>query len=223
MCVFQVITFFVFAEYRSHQVVLILFFVSAAHFCNDLDGACRKVSQHINIFGSFAILVQYSCLNTILNPRLLLESGYSPDVIYTSRLKRAIKSAWAIVQEINSPFLPMYKSWRLNERHYGALQGLNKKETAQTFGIDVVQAWRRSLTARPPSVKESDYQYSGNDRKVSGLLPEQIPRSESLLDCMRRVQPMWVFIKRDLLRGENVMVVAHANTLRGLAKIIDGE
>mmetsp|Transcript_15366 Transcript_15366/g.22994 ORF Transcript_15366/g.22994 Transcript_15366/m.22994 type:complete len:741 (-) Transcript_15366:121-2343(-) len=153
--------------------------------------------------------------------RLLLESGYAPDVIYTSRLKRAVKSAWAIVQEINSPFLPMYKSWRLNERHYGALQGLNKKDTAQTFGVDVVQAWRRSLKARPPPVKKSDYQFSGNDRKVSGLLPEQIPSSESLLDCMRRVEPMWAFIKRDLLRGENVMVVAHANTLRGLAKIID--
>jgi 2,3-bisphosphoglycerate-dependent phosphoglycerate mutase len=157
--------------------------------------------------------------------RLLLESGYDPDVIYTSRLKRAIKSAWVIMQEINAPYLPIYKSWRLNERHYGALQGLCKKETAKTFGADVVQAWRRSLKARPPPVKQTDdVNYPGNDRKFSDLLPEQIPRSESLLDCMRRTEPLWNnFIKRDLIKGENVMVVAHANTLRGLAKIIDGK
>eukprot|EP00557_Chaetoceros_sp_GSL56_P007505 CAMPEP_0176496534 /NCGR_PEP_ID=MMETSP0200_2-20121128/11244_1 /TAXON_ID=947934 /ORGANISM="Chaetoceros sp., Strain GSL56" /LENGTH=724 /DNA_ID=CAMNT_0017894491 /DNA_START=1078 /DNA_END=3252 /DNA_ORIENTATION=- len=154
--------------------------------------------------------------------RLLLESGYEPDVIYTSRLKRAIKSAWVIMQEINAPFLPIYKSWRLNERHYGALQGLCKKETAKTFGADVVQAWRRSLKARPPAVKETDANFPGNDRKFADLVPEQIPRSESLLDCMRRTEPLWDFIKRDLIKGENVMVVAHANTLRGLAKIIDG-
>jgi 2,3-bisphosphoglycerate-dependent phosphoglycerate mutase len=152
---------------------------------------------------------------------LLLESGYEPDVIYTSRLKRAIKSAWAIVQEINAPFLPMYKSWRLNERHYGALQGLCKKETAQMFGSNVVQAWRRSLYALPPPLKNSVSLI--NDRKVSGLLPEQIPRGESLQDCMRRTEPLWKLIKRDILKGKNVIVVAHANTLRGLAKIIDGE
>lgn len=169
---------------------------------------------------NIAFLVLMLFLHEHVITRLLLESGYEPDVIYTSRLKRAIKSAWSIMQEINAPFLPMYKSWRLNERHYGALQGLCKKKTAQMLGADVVQAWRRSLYARPPPIKDSVSMV--NDRKVSGLLPEQIPRSESLLDCMGRTEPLWNFIKRDILKGENVMVVAHANTLRGLAKIIDG-
>lgn len=153
--------------------------------------------------------------------RLLLESGYEPDVVYTSRLKRAIKSAWVIVQEVNLPFIPMRKSWRLNERHYGSLQGLSKKDMANSLGVDIVQSWRRSLTARPPPVDIDSSHYPGNNRKFSDLRPEQIPQSESLLDCMKRTEPLWNFVKRDLEKGENVMVVAHANTLRGLAKIID--
>eukprot|EP00551_Chaetoceros_affinis_P005348 CAMPEP_0203662630 /NCGR_PEP_ID=MMETSP0090-20130426/529_1 /ASSEMBLY_ACC=CAM_ASM_001088 /TAXON_ID=426623 /ORGANISM="Chaetoceros affinis, Strain CCMP159" /LENGTH=786 /DNA_ID=CAMNT_0050525445 /DNA_START=40 /DNA_END=2400 /DNA_ORIENTATION=- len=156
--------------------------------------------------------------------RLLYESGYADiiDTVYTSRLKRAIKSAWIIVQEISAPFLPVYKSWRLNERHYGRLTGLCKREAAKTLGSDVVQAWRRSLKARPPPVKVDDHYYPGNDSKYADLLPEQIPRSESLENCMSRTRPLWEYkISRDLKRGQNVMVVAHANTLRGLAKIID--
>jgi len=116
----------------------------------------------------------------------------------------------------------MYKSWRLNERHYGSLTGLSKRDTAKTLGQDVVQAWRRSLKAVPPPVKPTDQYYSGNDASYADLLSEQIPTSESLADCMARTRPLWEFkIARDLKRGENVMVVAHANTLRGLAKIID--
>lgn len=153
--------------------------------------------------------------------RLLLASGYEPDVIYTSRLKRAIKSAWTIVQEISTPFLPVYKSWRLNERHYGSLQGLSKTETAKRLGKDVVQAWRLSLKSRPPLIKISDPQYPGYDRKYADLVPEQIPRGESLLDCMKRTKPLWEFIKHDLKRGKNVLIVGHAASLRGIAKIID--
>lgn len=155
--------------------------------------------------------------------RLLLESGFEPDVIYTSRLKRAINSCWAIMQELNAPFLPIYKSWRLNERHYGSLQGLSKKKTAESFGSKTVQAWRRSLKARPPPMTQADMTFPGNDRKYSDLLPEQIPLSESLYDCMLRTEPLWKFIKKNLQKGDNVLVVAHANTLRGIAKIIDGE
>lgn len=153
--------------------------------------------------------------------RLLLASGYEPDIIYTSRLKRAIKSAWAIVQEISTPFLPVYKSWRLNERHYGSLQGLSKTETAKRLGKEVVQAWRRSLKSRPPLLKISDPQYPGHDKKYADLFPEQIPRGESLLDCMRRTKPLWEFIKKDIQGGKSVLIVAHAASLRGIAKIID--
>lgn len=153
--------------------------------------------------------------------RLLLASGYEPDVIYTSRLKRAIKSTWIIVQELSSPFLPVFKSWRLNERHYGSLQGLSKKETARKLGKELVQTWRRSLKARPPLMKLSDPHYPGRDRKYADLSFEQIPRGESLLDCMHRTRPLWEFIKKDLRRGNNVMIVAHSASLRGISKIID--
>lgn len=154
--------------------------------------------------------------------RLLLESGYEPDVIYTSRLKRAIQSAWVISQEISAPYLPVYKSWRLNGRHYGTLTGLNKKETSRTFGLDQVQAWRNSLTARPPPAKPTDWYHPGNSRTYSDLLPDQIPTGESLLDCMERTRSVWdLKIKKDLEMGNNVMVVGHAATLQGLVRFID--
>eukprot|EP00978_Attheya_sp_CCMP212_P007475 scaffold17324_cov53-Attheya_sp.AAC.3 len=155
--------------------------------------------------------------------RLLLEAGRQPDIIYTSRLKRAINSAWIIAQEINGCYLPVFKSWRLNERHYGSLTGLCKKQIAKELGQDIVQAWRRSLKARPPPLKKTDPFYPGNDRKYADLTEEQLPLSESLADCMERTRPLWEYrIMRDLRNGNNVMVCAHANTLRGLIKIIDG-
>jgi len=154
--------------------------------------------------------------------RLLLEGGYEPDIIYTSRLKRAIHSVWVIMREINSVYLPVFKSWRLNERHYGKVTGLCKKETAAKLGSNLVQAWRRSLRARPPPVSVGDPYWNGNDRRYSDVPEDQIPRSESLEDCMARTRPLWEYkILKDLRRGNNVMVCAHANTLRGLIKIID--
>jgi len=154
--------------------------------------------------------------------RLLLESGYEPDVIYTSRLNRAIDSTWIISQEISAPYLPVYKSWRLNGRHYGTLTGLCKKETSKRLGVDQVQAWRNELTARPPQAKLTDWYHPRNNRKYSDLLPDQMPSGESLLDCMDRTRPVWdLKIAKDLEMGNNVMVVGHANTLRSLAKFID--
>lgn len=152
--------------------------------------------------------------------RLLLEGGYEIDVVFTSRLKRAIRSAWIILQEMNSVYLPVFKSWRINERMYGALTGLGKKDTASQLGPDLVQQWRGSLRSRPPAVRPGDAYWPGKDRKYADLSSEQIPRTESLLDCMERVKPLWERkIMYELQRGKNVMVVAHANTLRGLVRI----
>jgi 2,3-bisphosphoglycerate-dependent phosphoglycerate mutase len=155
--------------------------------------------------------------------RLILEGGYEIDVVFTSRLKRAIRSAWIILQEMNQVYLPVFKSWRLNERMYGALTGLCKSETAEQLGAELVQEWRGSLKSRPPALKPSDIYWPGRDRKYADLSGEQIPLTESLNDCMKRCLPMWQQkIVFELRGGKNVLVVAHANTLRGLVKVIDG-
>eukprot|EP00538_Stauroneis_constricta_P004232 CAMPEP_0119572694 /NCGR_PEP_ID=MMETSP1352-20130426/44750_1 /TAXON_ID=265584 /ORGANISM="Stauroneis constricta, Strain CCMP1120" /LENGTH=855 /DNA_ID=CAMNT_0007622381 /DNA_START=144 /DNA_END=2711 /DNA_ORIENTATION=- len=154
--------------------------------------------------------------------RLLMEGGYKIDVVFTSRLKRAIRSSWIILQELDKVYLPVFKSWRLNERMYGALTGLSKKETAEQLGHEVVQEWRGSLTSRPPALTVRDEHWPGRDRKYADLTIDQIPMTESLLDCMERTCPLWEKkIKYELQRGRNVLVVAHANTLRGLVKTID--
>ena len=154
--------------------------------------------------------------------RLLLAGGYDIDVVFTSRLTRAIRSVWIILVEMNQVYIPVFKSWRLNERMYGALTGLCKKDTAEQLGAELVQSWRGSLRSRPPSVTVQDYHWPGRDRRYSDLSMEQIPLTESLLDCMERTKPTWDDkIKWELRMGRNVMVVAHANTLRGLVKLID--
>lgn len=154
--------------------------------------------------------------------RLLLSEGYEPDIIYTSRLKRAVKSTWTILNALNAPYLPVYKSWRLNERNYGALTGLKKMETAQEIGPEVVQAWRNSLKARPPPMKKDDPHYAGNDRRYEDLSDDQIPLTESLMDCMERARPLWEYgIRKEIENGNTVLVVAHTNTLRALMQVID--
>mmetsp|Transcript_1226 Transcript_1226/g.1793 ORF Transcript_1226/g.1793 Transcript_1226/m.1793 type:complete len:895 (-) Transcript_1226:143-2827(-) len=154
--------------------------------------------------------------------RLLLEGGYEIDVVFTSRLKRAIKSTLILLNELDQTYLPVFKSWRLNERMYGALTGLSKKETAEKLGHELVQAWRGSLKSRPPPLQPTDTYYPGRDRRYSDLTAEQLPLTESLLDCMDRTKPIWEDkISYELRQGRNVLVVAHANTLRGLVKIID--
>ena len=124
---------------------------------------------------------------------------------------------------MNQLYLPEFKSWRLNERMYGALTGLCKKETAEQVGLELVQNWRGSLKSRPPKLTVRDTYWPGRDRRYSDLPAEQIPLTESLFDCMARTEPVWEEkIKWELRRGRNVMVVSHANTLRGLVKLIDG-
>ena len=155
--------------------------------------------------------------------RLLLEGGYEIDVCFTSRLKRAIRSVWIIFQEMDQVYLPVFKSWRLNERMYGALTGLCKSDTAAQLGAELVQEWRGSLMSRPPALNPSDRFWPGRERKYADLSADQIPLTESLKDCMERVAPVWEQkIMYELRHGRNVMVVGHANTLRGLVKTIDG-
>ena len=154
--------------------------------------------------------------------RLLLEGGWDIDLVFTSRLKRAIRSAWIILQELNEVYLPVFKSWRLNERMYGALTGLSKLQTADKLGSELVQEWRGSLRTQPPALQTTSPFWPGKDRKYADLTSEQIPLTESLKDCMDRTEPVWRDrILYELKQGRNVLVVAHANTLRGLVKIID--
>ena len=155
--------------------------------------------------------------------RLLLAEGYEPDVVYTSRLTRAVKSVWTLLEGLDALYTPVFKTYRLNQRCYGSLEGLSKKDTAKEFGQEVVNAWRNSLKARPPPIKDTDPNYHGHDRRYSDILPERIPDTESLLDCQERARPLWQYkIKQDIAKGKTVLVVAHRDTLRGLAKVIDG-
>jgi len=154
--------------------------------------------------------------------RLLLEGGFNIDVVYTSRLQRAIRSSWIILREMNTVYLPVYKSWRLNERMYGALQGLSKVEVAASLGVETVQQWRGGYNSRPPPLTPEHEYWPGNDRKHSDLSIDQIPLTESLADCMERSTKIWEErISYDLAHGSNVLIVAHANALRGLVKLID--
>lgn len=155
--------------------------------------------------------------------RLLLAEGYEPDVVYTSRLTRAVKSTWTLLEGLDALYTPVFKTYRLNQRCYGSLEGLSKKDTAKEFGQDVVNAWRNSLKARPPPIKESDPNFHGHDRRYADIPKERIPVTESLLDCQERARPLWEYkIRQDIARGKTVLVVAHRDTLRGLAKVIDG-
>jgi 2,3-bisphosphoglycerate-dependent phosphoglycerate mutase len=154
--------------------------------------------------------------------RLLLERGYTVDVTYTSRLKRAIRSSWIILKELGQIYRPVFKSYRLNERMYGALEGKGKVQTCIEFGEENVAAFRTGFSARPPAMSRDHPNWHGNETKYSDLDPSCIPVSESLQDTMDRTLPL--LAKRiipDLLLGKTVLVVAHANSLRGVVKYID--
>jgi 2,3-bisphosphoglycerate-dependent phosphoglycerate mutase len=154
--------------------------------------------------------------------RLLKQAGYEFDVAYTSVLKRAIKTLWIVLEEMDLMWIPVQATWRLNERHYGALQGLNKSETANRYGADQVHLWRRSYRIRPPELEPDDERYPGKDRRYSSLRPEELPLSESLEDTLKRLIPYWnAVIAPAVLRGEQVLVAAHGNSLRGLIKHLE--
>jgi 2,3-bisphosphoglycerate-dependent phosphoglycerate mutase len=155
--------------------------------------------------------------------RLLKAEGFRFDVAYTSVLKRAIKTLWLALEEMDQMWIPVINSWRLNERHYGALQGLNKAETAEEFGEAQVKIWRRSYDTPPPALEESDPRHPKNDPRYATLPPEDLPRTESLKDTVARFLPYWHgTIAPDIRSGRRVVIAAHGNSLRALVKHLDG-
>jgi 2,3-bisphosphoglycerate-dependent phosphoglycerate mutase len=153
---------------------------------------------------------------------ILRESGYRFDIAYTSVLKRAIRSLWIVLDELNQMWLPYRLDWRLNERHYGALQGLNKAESVKEFGKEQVYLWRRSYTIRPPAINWEDHRHPRFDRRYSSLSPEILPVGESLEDTQKRVVAWWgENILVSLQNGQCVLVVAHGNSLRALVSYLD--
>jgi 2,3-bisphosphoglycerate-dependent phosphoglycerate mutase len=154
--------------------------------------------------------------------RLLKEEGYTFDMAHTSVLKRAIRTLWIALDEMDLMWIPVFRSWRLNERHYGSLQGLNKKETAEKFGMDQVHVWRRSYDVPPPPLAETDDRFPARDPRYAALKPGEAPRSESLKDTLERVLPYWhEAIVPDLRAKKRVLIAAHGNSMRALVKYLD--
>ena len=154
--------------------------------------------------------------------KVLKEKGFNFDVAYTSVLKRANDTLKYILEELGEENIPVKKSWRLNERHYGALQGLNKDETKEKYGAEQVLLWRRSTDVRPPELSKDDKRYPGNDPKYSDLKEDELPTTENLIDTIKRVMEYWNSdIKKDLEAGKRVIIAAHGNSLRGLIKYLD--
>jgi len=155
--------------------------------------------------------------------RVLRERGFSFDVAYTSVLKRAIRTLWLTLDELDLMWIPVHNNWRLNERHYGALQGLNKAETAAKFGDEQVLIWRRSYDIRPPALDASDDRYPGRDPRYKHLATAELPLTECLKDTVARFLPYWSeVIAPRVSAGERVLIAAHGNSLRALVKYLDG-
>ena len=155
--------------------------------------------------------------------RALLQEGYTFDVAYTSVLKRAIQTLWIALEEMDLMWIPVYRSWRLNERHYGALQGLNKAETAKKHGEAQVKLWRRSYSVPPPALEPDDERHLGRDPRYADLAPDELPLTECLKDTVERFLPYWDgTIAPVVSRGERVLISAHGNSLRALVKHLDG-
>ena len=154
--------------------------------------------------------------------RLLQQHGLTFDIAYTSVLKRAIRTLHIIQTTLDVLWIPTYHAWQLNERHYGALQGLNKAETAAKFGDEQVHIWRRSYDVRPPALEPADPRYPGSDPRYKGLTPSQLPLTECLKDTVERILPYWHETIAPVVKsGQRVIIAAHGNSLRGLIKYLD--
>jgi 2,3-bisphosphoglycerate-dependent phosphoglycerate mutase len=155
--------------------------------------------------------------------QLLKDEGFAFDVVYTSLLKRAIRTMWLALEELDQTWVPVHREWRLNERHYGALQGLNKAETAAKHGEDQVLIWRRSYDIPPPALDPDDERHPGKDRRYANLPAENLPLSECLKDTVDRFMPLWQDTIAPMVQdGKSVLIVAHGNSLRALVKYLDG-
>ncbi len=153
---------------------------------------------------------------------LLKSEGYSFDLAFTSVLKRAIRTLWLTLDGLDLMWIPVERAWQLNERHYGALQGLNKAETAAKFGEEQVKIWRRSYDIQPPSLDKSDERYPGNDPRYKNLTDAELPYTECLKDTVNRVVPFWnKKIVPSIKNGQEIIIVAHGNSLRALVKHLD--
>jgi 2,3-bisphosphoglycerate-dependent phosphoglycerate mutase len=154
--------------------------------------------------------------------RLLLREGFMFDVAFTSVLRRAIKTLWLALEELHLMWIPIHNSWRLNERHYGALQGLNKAETTKKHGMEQVKLWRRSYDIQPPALTKDDERYPGKDPRYAQLKPEEVPKTEALKDTVARFLPCWhERIAPAVREGKRVIIAAHGNSLRALVKYLD--
>jgi 2,3-bisphosphoglycerate-dependent phosphoglycerate mutase len=155
--------------------------------------------------------------------QLLQQGGYAFDVAHTSLLRRAIRTLWITLEKLDRMWIPVRKSWRLNERHYGALQGLNKAETAKKFGEEQVKIWRRSYATPPPALTPDDERHPGRDPRYASLPKDLLPLTESLESTVTRFLPYWHDqIVPDVLAGRRVLIAAHGNSLRALVKHLDG-
>ena len=154
--------------------------------------------------------------------QVLKKEGYKFDLAYTSVLKRAIRTLWITLDEMDLMWIPVIRNWRLNERHYGALQGLNKAETAQKFGEDQVKIWRRSYDIQPPALEKTDKRYPGKDPRYADLRENELPLTECLKDTVARFVPYWEnTIASSVKAGKKVLITAHGNSLRALVKYLD--
>jgi 2,3-bisphosphoglycerate-dependent phosphoglycerate mutase len=154
--------------------------------------------------------------------KLLREGSYQFDIAYTSVLKRAIKTLWIALEELEMEWIPVVRAWQLNERHYGALQGLNKAEMAQQYGEAQVKIWRRSYDVPPPALELDDTRHPHFDRRYAGLKPDELPATESLKITLERVLPYWhSTIAPSVKSGKHVLIAAHGNSLRALVKYLD--
>jgi 2,3-bisphosphoglycerate-dependent phosphoglycerate mutase len=152
----------------------------------------------------------------------LRDQGFVFDIAFTSVLKRAIRTLWIVLDEMDLMWIPVVRDWRLNERHYGALQGLNKAQTAAKYGDAQVKIWRRSYDVPPPSLEETDSRYPGLDPRYKDLAKEQVPRAECLKDTVERFLPCWHEVIAPIIKsGKRVLITAHGNSLRALVKYLD--
>jgi len=153
---------------------------------------------------------------------LLKQEGFTFDIAYTSVLKRAIRTLWIVLDGMDLMWVPVIRSWRLNERMYGALQGLNKAQTAEKYGDEQVHLWRRSYDVPPPALEKDDERYPGNDRRYADLAEQDVPKTECLKDTVERFLPYWKdTIAPTIKAGKRVIIAAHGNSLRALVKYLD--
>jgi len=154
--------------------------------------------------------------------QVLSDAGFQFDTAYTSLLKRAIRTLWVVLDQLDQMWIPVVSDWRLNERHYGALQGLNKAETAAKYGVDQVLIWRRSYDTSPPPVSEEDDRFPGNDPRYVSIKKSRLPKTECLKDTAERVIECWKqILSKEIRSGKRLLIVAHGNSLRALVKFLN--